>query len=371
MVATLNQPQYQPWPTRSRWSRSTPASTATSTTSRRRRCSASRTSCARHFAHGGLGLPADQGHRRAPRRPGGEAERRDREVQEGLQRRGGDRPHLVAIAAGHPAADRVRPQHAQDHEGARARRRRPAAPCADADRGDAAVRRSHAGAHGRHGARGVVVPQPPAHAAPRGRSASASSSSAATAASPGRSTARCCVARSSSSGRSAKRGPRGRRGPSSAARARSTLRFRRYDVAAHWEGFVDKPTYHDAQAVAHRLAELYTEQEVDRVVLVYNRFVSPLVQRVTVSDLLPIPEHVLEGSDDEDETRRRRRSAATSSTSRSRRRSSSRLLPGLPRDRDLPRAARVGGVVPRRADDGDAQRVEERGRADRHATRCR
>jgi F-type H+-transporting ATPase subunit gamma len=80
----------------------------------------------------------------------------------------------------------------------------------------------------------------------------------------------------------------------------STLRFRRYDVAAHWEGFVDKPTYHDAQAVAHKLAEMYTEQEVDRVVIVYNRYVSPLVQRVTVSDLLPIPEHVLEGSDEED-----------------------------------------------------------------------
>jgi len=78
----------------------------------------------------------------------------------------------------------------------------------------------------------------------------------------------------------------------------STLRFRRYEVAAHWEGFVDKPTYHDAQAVAHRLAELYTEKEVDRVVVVYNRFVSPLVQRVTVSDLLPIPEHVLEGKEE-------------------------------------------------------------------------
>jgi len=56
----------------------------------------------------------------------------------------------------------------------------------------------------------------------------------------------------------------------------------------------------DAQGVAHKLAELYTEQDVDRVVVVYNRFVSPLVQRVIVSDLLPIPEHVLEGSDAED-----------------------------------------------------------------------
>jgi len=80
----------------------------------------------------------------------------------------------------------------------------------------------------------------------------------------------------------------------------STLRFRRYDVAAHWEGFVEKPTYHDAQAVAHKLAEMYTAEEVDRVVVVYNRYVSPLVQRVTITDLLPIPEHVLEGKEDED-----------------------------------------------------------------------
>src|ERR1700746_1634415 len=54
----------------------------------------------------------------------------------------------------------------------------------------------------------------------------------------------------------------------------STPRFRGYEGAAPGEGFVAKPTYHDAQAVAHRLAELYTEKEVDRVVVVYNRFVS-------------------------------------------------------------------------------------------------
>ena len=79
----------------------------------------------------------------------------------------------------------------------------------------------------------------------------------------------------------------------------STFRFRRYEVAAQWDGFVDRPTYHDAQAVAHRLAEMYTEAQVDRVVVVYNRYVSPLVQRVTTTDLLPIPEHVLEEKDED------------------------------------------------------------------------
>jgi F-type H+-transporting ATPase subunit gamma len=78
----------------------------------------------------------------------------------------------------------------------------------------------------------------------------------------------------------------------------STLRFRRYELTAQWAGFVDKPTYADAQAVAHQLAELYTSGEVDRVVIVYNRFESALVQRVTTTDLLPIPEEVLEAGDD-------------------------------------------------------------------------
>ena len=83
----------------------------------------------------------------------------------------------------------------------------------------------------------------------------------------------------------------------------STLRFRRYEVTAQWAGFVDKPTYADAQAVAHALADLYVKQEVDRVVLVYNRYVSPLVQRVVQTDVLPVPEHVLEGGDDHERER--------------------------------------------------------------------
>jgi F-type H+-transporting ATPase subunit gamma len=77
----------------------------------------------------------------------------------------------------------------------------------------------------------------------------------------------------------------------------STLRFRRYEVSAQWAGFADKPAYHDAQAVGHKLAELYEAEEVDRVVLIYNRFESALVQRVTTTDLLPIREEVLAGEE--------------------------------------------------------------------------
>jgi F-type H+-transporting ATPase subunit gamma len=78
----------------------------------------------------------------------------------------------------------------------------------------------------------------------------------------------------------------------------STLRFRRYTLAAQWAGFVDRPEYHDAQAVAHQLAEMYVNGDVDRVVLLYNKFESALVQRVTVTDLLPIGEDVLQGDDE-------------------------------------------------------------------------
>jgi F-type H+-transporting ATPase subunit gamma len=83
----------------------------------------------------------------------------------------------------------------------------------------------------------------------------------------------------------------------------STLRFRRYEVTAQWAGFADKPSYHDAQAVGHKLAELYEAEEVDRVVLIYNTFESALVQRVTTTDLLPIREEVLAGETSEEERR--------------------------------------------------------------------
>jgi F-type H+-transporting ATPase subunit gamma len=80
----------------------------------------------------------------------------------------------------------------------------------------------------------------------------------------------------------------------------STLRFRRYEVLQAWTGFSDRPSYADAQALAHKVAELYVGEEIDRVVVVYNHFVSPLVQQVVEQDLLPIPEQVLEAGEEEE-----------------------------------------------------------------------
>ena len=77
-------------------------------------------------------------------------------------------------------------------------------------------------------------------------------------------------------------------------KGRSTLRFRRYQIEQAWVDFTDRPTYSDAVAIAHTVAELFTEREVDRVVMVYNHYVSPLTQTVSVEDVLPIPRTLLE-----------------------------------------------------------------------------
>jgi F-type H+-transporting ATPase subunit gamma len=77
----------------------------------------------------------------------------------------------------------------------------------------------------------------------------------------------------------------------------STLRFRGYAIEQAWAGFSQSPRYEDAQAIAHRISELYAEQEVDRVVIVYNHFVSALVQKAVTQDVLPIPESLLEGGE--------------------------------------------------------------------------
>ena len=88
-------------------------------------------------------------------------------------------------------------------------------------------------------------------------------------------------------------------------KGRSTLQFRRYEVEQAWTGFTDQPSYGDAQAVAHRLAELYSNEEIDQAIVVYNHYVSPLVQRVTEQQVLPISEEVLSREEEEEEEHER------------------------------------------------------------------
>src|SRR3954447_25511794 len=83
---------------------------------------------------------------------------------------------------------------------------------------------------------------------------------------------------------------------STGRKAASTLRFRRLNVAQSWVGFSERPSYHDAQGVAHAVSVAFVNGDVDRVVIVYNAFVSALVQKVTVRDLLPIPQDLLDAA---------------------------------------------------------------------------
>jgi F-type H+-transporting ATPase subunit gamma len=82
-------------------------------------------------------------------------------------------------------------------------------------------------------------------------------------------------------------------------KGRSTLTFRGREQDGAYAGFTDQPSYSDAQAIAHRVSSLYVEGEVDRVVLVYNTFVSALTQTVTDRDVLPISADVLETDEEE------------------------------------------------------------------------
>jgi F-type H+-transporting ATPase subunit gamma len=80
-------------------------------------------------------------------------------------------------------------------------------------------------------------------------------------------------------------------------RGASTLRFRRQQLEADYTGITDRPHYSDAQGIAERVAELYTEGSVDRVVLVYNHFISALSQRLDEVELLPVPESAVHGEE--------------------------------------------------------------------------
>jgi F-type H+-transporting ATPase subunit gamma len=75
----------------------------------------------------------------------------------------------------------------------------------------------------------------------------------------------------------------------------SSLRFRGQEIEASYTGITDRPKYADASAIADRVAELYVEGEVDLVVMVYNRFVSALTQRLETVEVLPVPDEVLSG----------------------------------------------------------------------------
>ena len=88
----------------------------------------------------------------------------------------------------------------------------------------------------------------------------------------------------------------------SGRRGVSSLTFRGREVAGSYTGFTERPAYADARDIAADLMAAYVDGKVDRVDILYNGYVSPLVQEVRRETLLPLQEAtILESPDDEDE----------------------------------------------------------------------
>jgi F-type H+-transporting ATPase subunit gamma len=73
-------------------------------------------------------------------------------------------------------------------------------------------------------------------------------------------------------------------------RGNSTMQFRGEEVTHSYVGFTDRPSFTNAREISHDLIQGYVDGELDRVDLVYNRYVSPLTQYVRRQTLLPLEE---------------------------------------------------------------------------------
>jgi F-type H+-transporting ATPase subunit gamma len=71
-------------------------------------------------------------------------------------------------------------------------------------------------------------------------------------------------------------------------KAEGYFRFRDYAIDAGFAGFSDSPTYEDARRVAASVVSGFESGELDRVQLVYTRFISAGRQEVVVEPLLPL-----------------------------------------------------------------------------------
>src|SRR4029450_11728770 len=90
-------------------------------------------------------------------------------------------------------------------------------------------------------------------------------------------------------------------------RGASTMRFRGEELHGEYVGFTDRPAFANAREIADDLVASYVDKDLNRVDLIYNRYVSPLTQYVRRQTLLPVQqadvfgEGVEELAPDEDE----------------------------------------------------------------------
>ena len=79
-------------------------------------------------------------------------------------------------------------------------------------------------------------------------------------------------------------------------KGRDAMRRARVPIAAHFEGFGDRPSFADVLPLARLISDDYVAGAYDRVDVVYSRFVSTLVQKPSIDQLLPVvPTEDVEG----------------------------------------------------------------------------
>jgi F-type H+-transporting ATPase subunit gamma len=81
----------------------------------------------------------------------------------------------------------------------------------------------------------------------------------------------------------------------------SSLTFRGREPVGTWTGFTERPAYANAREVAEELMAAYVDGKLDRVEILYNGYVSPLVQEVRRETLLPLQEATILEGDDRDQ----------------------------------------------------------------------
>jgi F-type H+-transporting ATPase subunit gamma len=71
-------------------------------------------------------------------------------------------------------------------------------------------------------------------------------------------------------------------------KGRDAMRRARVPIAAYFEGFGDRPSFADVLPVARLVSDDFVAGTYDHVDIVYSRFVSTLVQRPVLDQLLPV-----------------------------------------------------------------------------------
>jgi len=80
-------------------------------------------------------------------------------------------------------------------------------------------------------------------------------------------------------------------------KAEGYFRFRDYHLSQSFMGFSDQPSYDDARRIGEYVVDLFTSGKVDRVELVYTRFITAGSQEVVLRPLVPLSGDTVRGGD--------------------------------------------------------------------------